>query len=128
MRARLTQYGDYATWITFEVMAGFTVRLVFSDDVVKSAIARIGHGPGEKADAFVYNVKDDGKTYVFLPLDADESTIAHECWHVIHRMFEYCGVDGFDNEMTAYHLDHLIEYVYKFKRAIQATSTRKHRR
>jgi len=116
-----TQYGDYATWIAFEVMANYQVRLILSEDLEKSARDRIGSGPGEAADAFCYHVKDTGRSYIFLPLDAPEGTIVHECWHIIYRMFSYCGVKDFDDETTAYHLDHLVEKVFEFKKAVKSS-------
>ena len=125
---KLTEYNDYATWMTFEVMSNYCVRIIFTEDFNKSAKSRLGYAPQqETADAFCFHCKGDGKSYLFLKLDSPEGTIAHECWHIIFRMFNHCGVRDFDDETTAYHLDHMVEQVYKFKNAIQAvkSSTKK---
>ena len=36
-KVRMTQYGDWATWIEFDVMANYCVRIIFSNDIIKSA-------------------------------------------------------------------------------------------
>lgn len=128
MKPKKTRYGDYATWVGFEVMANYQVRLIVTEDLRKSAEARLGATPDYAADAFCYHVKDEGKTYLFLPLDAPEGTVVHECWHVIYHMFSWCGVKDFDNEVTAYHLDHLVEQVYRFKKSIQEVRNDQHSR
>ena len=116
-----TQYGDYATWVGFDVMANYQVRLILTDDLVKSGRERLGYPPEETADAFCYHVKGTGRSYLFLKLDSPEGTITHECWHIIFRMFNWCGVKDFDDEITAYHLDHLVEKVYEFKKAVKSS-------
>lgn len=120
MSSKKTQYGDYATWVSFDVLANFQVRLIFTDDLMRSAQERIGSTPDGEADAFCYHVKDAGRSYIFLPLDAPESTVAHEAWHIVYRIMNYIGVKDLDDEIVAYHLDHLIEQIYKFKKAIQS--------
>jgi hypothetical protein len=119
---KLSEYNDYATWVTFEVMANYQVRVVLTNDLLKSAEGRLGSGPGEEADAFCYHVKGAGRSYIFLPMDAPESTVAHECWHIIHRVMTYCHVVDMDDEIIAYHLDHMVEQVYKFKNAIKSST------
>ena len=119
-KVRMTQYGDWATWIEFDVMANYCVRIIFSNDIIKSAKERIGRGPGEGADAFCYHVHDTGRSYIFLPLDSPPGTIVHECWHIVHRVMGYCHVTDMDDEVVAYHLDHMVEKVYEFKEAIEA--------
>ena len=119
MKARKTQYGDYAKWISFEVMANYQVRLILTDDLRKSGAARLGCPPDDGADAFCYHIKGEGRSYLFLKLDSPEGTVVHECWHIIFCMFNWCGVKDFDDECTAYHLDHLVEKVYEFKKSIQ---------
>ena len=116
-----TEYGDYATWVSFDVMANYQVRLIFTNDLVKSATARIA-APSPDGDAFCYHVKGDGRSYIFLKFDSDESTVAHECWHIVHRVLTYCGVQDMDDEIVAYHLDHMVEKVYQFKNAIKSST------
>ena len=118
-RPKLTPYGDYATWVTFEVMANYRVRLILTGDLSKSATGRLGHRPEVFEGGFVFNVKGEGRSYLFLEHSADEATVAHECWHIVHRVMDWCGAE-LDNEVVAYHLDHLVEKVYEFKRSVEA--------
>jgi hypothetical protein len=116
-----TKYGDYATWIKFEVFSNYHVRLVFSNDLAKSAKGRLGHMPADHAaDAFVYHPTDGAQSYMFLPMHAGEGTIAHEAWHVVHKIFGYVGAE-MDNENVAYHLGWLIKEIYDFKKAVKSS-------
>lgn len=117
---KMTQYGDYARWIVFDVFSDYQVRLVFTNDLTKSANERVGHTPGGTTDAFCWHLKSNGLSYLFLKMDSTESTVAHECWHVIYRILMWCGVKDFDDEMVAYHIGHLVGKVYDFKKAIQS--------
>jgi hypothetical protein len=105
-------------------MANFQVRLVFTNDLAKSATARIGQRPEVFEGGFVFNVKGEGRSYLFLDLTADEATVAHESRHIVHRIFDWCGAE-LDNETVAYHLDHMVEKVYEFKKAIQMSAKAK---
>ena len=119
-KPKLTEYGDYAMWVTFEIMSCYQVRLIISKDLNRSAKARLSTSPTEtNGGGFVFNVKGEGRSYLFLAHDADESTVAHECWHIVHRIMDWCGAE-LDNEVVAYHLDHMVEKVYEFKKAIKS--------
>ena len=116
---RKTQYGDYATWVTFEVMANYQVRIIFTENITKSAKSRGVPFPSDNADAFVSHLTNTGMSYMLLPFDITEHGVAHEAWHVIYRMMHYVNVKDLDDEIVAYHLDHLIEKIYMFKNKIQ---------
>ena len=113
-----TQYGDYAKWLSFEVLAKYTIRLIFTEDLMKSAEGRLGQTPDRTADAFCFHVSNKGMSYIFLPMDAGEGTVAHEAWHIVHKVMEYVGVKDLDNEVVAYYLGHLVEKIYEFKNKI----------
>jgi hypothetical protein len=123
-KPKITEFGDYATWVTFEVMASYQVRVILSKDLAKSAKLRLGCNP-ESTDGggFVFNVKGEGRSYIFLEHEAPESTVAHECWHIVHQIMDWCGAE-LDNEVVAYHLDHMVEKVYEFKNAIKSSTRR----
>jgi hypothetical protein len=121
-KPKITEFGDYATWITFEVMGNFQIRLILTNDFDKSAIARLGYTIREGKDAFCYHIKGEGRSYIFLDLNSDEATVAHECWHIIHRIMTWCGVADMDDEVIAYHLDHLVGKVHEFKNAIKSST------
>ena len=117
-----TQYGDYAKWLNFTVMANYSVRLIITDDLTKSGKARLGKGPKENSDAFCSHITGEGMSYLFLRHDSTESTVAHECWHIVYRMFNWCGVQDFEDELTAYHISYLVEKVYEFKNAVKSST------
>ena len=123
-KPKLTQYKDYETRVVFEVMASYQVQVIFTNDLFKSA-TRLGSKPSEEADAFCFNVKGERRSYIFLKLNAPESVVAHECWHIVHQVMAYCGVVDMDSEIVAYHLGHLVEKVYDFKKAIRAGKAKK---
>jgi hypothetical protein len=112
-----TKYGDYATWLYFDVFAKYQVRIIFTDDLMKSTDARITKMPSTNADACVYNTLL-GRSYIFLKNTSPPGTVAHEAWHVVRNIFTYVGVKKFDDETVAYHLDYLVEAIYKFKEQI----------
>jgi hypothetical protein len=119
-----TRYDDYAKWTNFDVFSNYTVRIVFSSDLRKSAMGRLGHMPAdESAVAFVFHVHNRSQSYIFLPLDTSESTVAHEAWHVVHKVLKCSGVEEFDDEVVAYHLGWLVRQIYQFKNQI---SEKKH--
>jgi hypothetical protein len=120
-KSKKTKYGDYAMWVKFEVMANYCVRVIFSNDIIKSAKERIGQGPGEDADAFCYHVHNKGLSYIFLPIDAPPNVIAHESWHIVNRVLAHCNVQELDDEVIAYHLDHMVEKVYEFQQAVKSS-------
>ena len=125
MKTKITQYGDWATWVTFDVLADYQVRLIFTNDLMKSAHERLGSTPDAGVtDGFVFNCKGKGLSYLFLRLDAPENSVAHESWHIVHRMFEWCGVRDYDDEIVAYHIDHMVEKVYEFKQAVKSSTTK----
>jgi hypothetical protein len=120
-KPKMTEYGDYATWLNFPVMSNYAVRLIFTDDLDKSAAGRrLSSRPSVKADAFCFHVKDEGQSYIVLKHDSNEGTIAHECWHIVHRVLGYCGVADMDDEIVAYHISYMVEKVYEFKKRVQA--------
>ena len=69
-KPRLTPYGDYAKWVTFDIMANYQVRLILTNDLFKSADDRLGSRPPEGADAFCFNVTGEGRSYIFLRHDS----------------------------------------------------------
>jgi hypothetical protein len=123
-KPKITEFGDYATWVKFEIMANYHVRLILTNDLGKSAEARLNQKPEVHGDGFVFNVKGQGRSYLFLKHDAPESTVAHECWHIVHRIMDWCGAE-LDNETVAYHLAYMVEKVYEFKNAIKSSTRKK---
>ena len=118
-RPKKTQFGDYATWIRFEVFSSYAVRLILTDDLTKSAKARLGHMPADPAaDGFVFHPNEIAQSYIFLPMNPSENVIAHEAWHIVHKVMDYVGA-GIDSEVVAYQPGWLVGQIYRFKNSIQ---------
>lgn len=114
------KFGDYRKNLQIMTLAGYVVHVIFTDDIKKSCLARYGNcSARESAMAFVRHSTFEGRTHMFFPLNANEGTIAHEAYHVVHAMFDWCGVREFDNEMVAYHLGYLVEEIHKFKTEVK---------
>ena len=114
-----TKYGDYATWIKFEVFSNYPVRLILTDNLAKSATDREVPTPDVDADAFCFHT-NKGQSYIFLPHDAPEGTVAHEAWHIVHMVLDYVGAKD-ENEVVAYHLGYLVNKIYEFKKAVKSS-------
>jgi hypothetical protein len=113
----MTKFRERCHELNFEAF-DYRVRIIFTSNVVGSRTKRdslLGRYDGASALAMHDYVPDKAQSYLFLPLDAAASTIAHECWHVVRRMLALCGA-GLDNEVVAYHLGHLVGEVHKFQK------------
>lgn len=120
------KFGDYRLNIQFEFLSGYVAHVIFSDDIVRSCTNRYGTcSARDTAEAFVRHSTFEGRTHMFFPMTATEEDIAHEAWHVIYHMFDWVGAKDFDNEITAYHLGHLVGKIHKFKREVEAHVSKK---
>lgn len=100
------------------IVFDYLVQIVVTDDIVQSRNNRshmIGHRLKEKGVTLglhSYN-EEHSNCYLFFTENADANVIAHECFHAIHRMFEWIEAK-IEEEITAYHLGYLIGEVTKF--------------
>jgi hypothetical protein len=72
------------------------------------------HEPGT-AYAICMHSAGNPKCLIVLPYGPSPRTIAHECWHAIRWMLDFCGAT-YENETVAYHLGHLVGEVSEFAR------------
>jgi hypothetical protein len=96
----------------------YFVQIVVTDDIVKSRNKRapmLGSTYTEIGTTKGLHSYNDGlsNAYLFLNPDTDAGTIAHECFHAIHRMFKRIGAE-IEEEITAYYLGYLVLEVTKF--------------
>lgn len=108
---------EYYRRILFPILQNYPVHVVIADDIVAARARRnrawgrneVIEERGNNTEAFhEYDSDGDGGvSRLFFRLDAGSGTIAHECWHVVRRMFEWAGAE-LENEMVAYHLGHLV--------------------
>jgi hypothetical protein len=109
-----TKHNDYEKDIIFPVFVGYRVHIVFTDDIRKSRIARYGNdGLSEDAAALHCTAQKGNAHLIFDTVKATPSILVHECWHAVHGLLEWAGAD-FDNEVVAYHLGYLFQFVFDF--------------
>jgi hypothetical protein len=117
---RKTRHGDYEKTVTFAAWMGYKIHVVFTDDMRASYFKRYGE-TGLMDDPCVsalYSGHETGNAHLFYSSVARAGYVAHEAWHAIHGMFEWAGVEIFDNETTAYHLGYLVGEITKFQNKV----------
>jgi hypothetical protein len=102
--------------VEFQVF-DYLVQIVITNDIIRSRNSRshmIGNDyTGTVHVGGLHSYNDSRKdSYLFVNPDADANTIAHECFHAVHRMFEYLGAE-IEEEITAYYLGFLVGEVTK---------------
>jgi hypothetical protein len=124
MTPKKTQYGDYATWIYFPILARYAVRLIITDNLAKSFGERLGEGRlGGCTDGCCFHDKN-GQTWMFLSDGVSQGTVAHEAFHVMYEIHDYIGAKV-ENEMLAYHLGYLVNEVEKFRDKVKRVKATK---
>jgi hypothetical protein len=92
---------------------GYTVRVIVARSIQRSG-AKLGADLSGALAGFIYPGEDNPKrSWIVLPLDADEATVAHEASHAVRAMLNFAGART-DNETFAYHLDFLVGRIHKF--------------
>jgi len=96
---------------------GYKVEITVSRDIVKSIRkARINASDEALAgtDAVHFPVTNESISLLFLPLNADINTIAHESTHITQRIIEWIGAGYKDKEFVAYLMAHVFQGIYEF--------------
>lgn len=102
--------------VRFPVFVGYEVKIVITDDVVKSRKLRdkiLGepYQYFETAHAMhAWPLDGQGISWLFFKPDVEAGTIAHECWHCVRRLMKWLGSE-LENEIVAYHLAYLVQAV-----------------
>jgi hypothetical protein len=116
MTIKKTRYDDYERTLCFDVWSGYTVHVVFTENIGMSRFARYGsYGAADNAGA-LHCSAERGHSHLFFKLGYPlAGTVAHECWHAVYSMMmDWAGVRDLDNETIAYHLGHLVQFVSNF--------------
>jgi hypothetical protein len=69
----------------------------------------------ERADGLTVKRDQMNMTMVFFKGRPDLGTIAHEAFHAVTQMFDWCGVK-YDEETVAYHLGYTVNCICSFFR------------
>lgn len=96
----------------------YTVTIVVTEDMQKSRDNRseqVGHKyiVPPPVQAFHSYHNDRGRSWLFFKPQATAGTVAHECSHAIHRMFEWICAE-IEIELFAYHLGYLTDECFTF--------------
>jgi hypothetical protein len=104
--------------VRFPVFSNYTVHVEITSDIIK-AMKKYKYTENiegcEAYDACSVHVENENMSFIFLPLDVNAGVVAHECYHVVHNIMEYVGA-ALDSEVIAYHLEYLVNEVFKLKR------------
>lgn len=108
MQAGILDFDVYGYRVNFVFTNNLQMARDRYDKVIGKHVEHVGAGAFHSARDW----KDDAESFLFFKEDADAEQIAHESYHVIARMFRWCGIIE-DTEMTcgetvAYHLGHLV--------------------
>src|SRR5208282_5398543 len=117
------KYKDFEKIIKFDIWSDFKVHVVFTTDLAQSRIERYDSA-GAAADsstAALFTRGAGGYGHIFFKPAACAQVIAHECCHAIWYMFEWAGVEKWDNETLAYHLGYLVGRVTDFQTKVLAS-------
>jgi hypothetical protein len=112
-----TLHNDYEKVIRFSVWSNYDVHIIFTDDIVKSRMGRYGTAgaAGSGQTGAMHSTTQDGHSHLFYKPTASAEIITHEAFHAIWCMFNWAGVQDWDNETTAYHLGWLVGHITKFQ-------------
>jgi hypothetical protein len=96
----------------------YKVVIIVTSDVNRSVLNRpalVGeHEPHPKIIAMrCEDIRGKGISYLFLPFKLVLSDVAHESYHAVRSMLRYIGAESEEEEVVAYHLDHLVNAAYK---------------
>jgi hypothetical protein len=99
------------TKITFPVF-GYTMIVILANNLVKTG-KHLKVDLSDARAAFVTDPTQPEKGWLVFGADPDENTVAHEASHAIRTMLRTAGAKC-DDEIFAYHLDHLVWRIHKF--------------
>lgn len=109
--------------IDFPVFGDYTICVVITNDVVEARRARdleIDERFYGVAEALhCYNEKLEGLAWLFFNYKTTPGIIAHEAHHAVYRMMEWIGAKSVDQEIFAYHAEHIVDKVWNFIKKLE---------
>ena len=111
-----TKRGDYERTVTFPMFKGYTIHIVFTDDISRSRKMRYGTEGNSRDAAAMHSSAVGGHAHLFYPLPSDVEIIAHEAYHAIYCMLtDWCGEPEMPNEIAAYLVGYLVGKIVDFQ-------------
>lgn len=105
------EYRERSKVFIIEVF-NYTIKVVVTNDV-KKAGERHGVPITKNFAAFHTAAIDAPVSFIVLPENVNESTLAHECSHCVWAIMDMIGAK-LEDEIFAYTLSHLIEKITAF--------------
>jgi hypothetical protein len=98
--------------VYFEAWANYCVTVIFSTDDLNE-METIASEVGASFDRIpsrglhLFHPREP-RSWMVLNRESTHGTIAHESWHAVRAMLEFCGA-AIDNETVAYHLGFIVD-------------------
>jgi len=111
----MKKFIEYKKEVVFDALGHYKITVIKTNDMQKSIHKRdLGEHDMELTTAITVSLNTDThqETFIFLSLRPKASTIAHEAYHAIRRMFKYYDIK-MENEAVAYHLGYLVERIHE---------------
>jgi len=112
-----TKHGDYHEKIHIPLYR-YNVYVVFAENATKAKAARFPELSEDVGDAYTLTVKDEADTTLIFEYNASPGIIAHEVWHAVRRLMSWIGAIDLENEVTAYHIDYLVDEIWDIKKQV----------
>jgi hypothetical protein len=123
------KFKERVTVFTFPVFRGYTVNIIFTNDVTAARAKRndcLGISDfGYDVEA-MHGTDGQGTSILFFQEAASAETIAHESWHAVHALMRWVGA-SLEDEIVAYHLSYIVDQVVKFQNRGHNDRRRKHK-
>ena len=108
-------YYEEKTKIYFDAW-DYEVNIVLSSNLDASINRRDKSHKFEGKTAGICMPSSSGRPQclIILPYRPKASLIAHESWHAVRNILDYCGAN-YDSETVAYHLGYLVRQICSFE-------------
>jgi hypothetical protein len=95
----------------------FRVQVVITSDLSRSVVQRekqVGKYEPNTVDYALQceDIRSGGVCHLFLPINVDAGTIAHEAYHAVRTMLRFVGSEK-EEELVAYHLGYLVRAIHR---------------
>lgn len=91
----------------------YHVKVIITDNIPKAyyRIFKESYNYEHEEIGGLHMEDDSGTSYIFLPKEYDAGVVAHECYHAVMALFRWIGVEKYDEELIAYHLQYLVSKI-----------------
>jgi hypothetical protein len=106
----------------------FEVNICITPDVMKSRKHRdelLGQLRPRCENACALFCALEGKGWLFLPMEFDPDTVAHETYHLVDYMMDRLGVEHRDGEVMAYHMGYVVGKISEVYVRVKAEAKKK---